>query len=436
MSRTTAFWNSYSLICSTAIETLTKQRTARGASEVAFGATEAEVKALQEAAASGEAALARAGVLNEAEQALEEGLKISKYGGVWTCQSPCMLFRERYAGALAHDPGLMPELEEVENLARKAAASPEDKDLLRAAKRRARALETKLRAVPTPERLSLLGQLKELQSLDPRLASLTPEAFERILSVRKSLDKATGQLLEEILNGNLATREAREASAGAKALEAAQKAGSEIEFIPGYLLRDENSRLITDGILGYRENGVFRVVKIFEAKAGEEAAEKLLAESTRMSKAGWQEVRKYAADAVRADLIESGKLSQAEVKNLEKMTVDQIRKAHPAEYKKMFGNLIAEEAGQARRTLERLAPGGDHPTTLYRVDDAAPLKVSAGPVSTQMTGVVPQNVDPSDLIKGIKAQGLNVDIIKSALTQDELRSLAQSIINQAEKKAL
>jgi hypothetical protein len=419
------------------IETLNKQREAKGAAEVAFGATEAEANTLREAAESGKAALAKVGVLDEAADAVEEGVKISKYGGVWTCHSPCMLFRERYAAALIEQPGLKTELEEVENLAKQAAAHPDDKDLVRYAKRRARVMEAKLRVVPTPDRLAWLGQLKELQSLHPSLANLAPEAFERILSVRKSLDKATGQLLEELLNAGMATREAREAQAGVKAVEAAKKAESAIEFIPGYMLRDENGRLITDGILGYRDkDGVFRVVKVFEAKAGEDAAEKLLEESTRMSKAGWRDLRQYAADAVRDDLIEAGKMSAADVQKLERMTADQVRRAHPAEYKKMFNDLVAEEAGQARRTLERVAPGGDHPTNLYMIDDATPLKVTAGPVSTQMMGVVPANVDPADLIKGIKAQGLNVDIIKSQLTQDELRTIAQSIIDQAATKSL
>jgi Domain of unknown function (DUF4157) len=426
------------LIAKKVIDTLERQRAAHGAAEVAFGATKPEAEALAEAAESGRVALEKAGgdIEKEALESLEESVKISTYGGVWTCHSPCMLFRERYARALEQEPALKKELQEVEDIAKKAAANREDKALVKDAKRRARALEAKLRAVRTPERISFLNQLTELHSVHPSVGAFPPEAFERILSVRQSLDKATGQLLEEMLNAGMATREAREASAGVEAVEAARKAGAELEFLPGYMLRDENGRLITDGILGYRDKDVFRVVQVFESKAGEEAAQKLVAEATKMSKKGWRELRQYAADAVREDLIEGGRLSERQVQSLEKMSADQIRRAYPAEYKKVFNQAMAEEAGQARRTLERLAPGGDNPTNLFRVDDATPMKITAGPVNTQVTGLVPANVDPADLLKGLQAQRLNVDILKSQLTQGELRTIAQSIIDQATARGL
>lgn len=99
--------------------------------------------------------------------------------------------------------------------------------------------------------------------------------------------------------------------------------------------------------------------------------------------------------------------------------------------------MIQDEAGQARRTLERLGPNADEDaTTLYLIDSNEPLQVTAGPVSSQVVGLVPSNVDATDIIKGIKRQGINVDVLKSGLTKDQLRSLAQRIIDQAGKSGI
>lgn len=424
------------------IASLQRQR-ALGGSEAAFGATEKEVAALKDAARSGEEALKKAGVLEEVEAAEEvagPGVKVTKTGELWTCWSPCTRFRARYASALAQEPEFMPELEEVENLAKQAADNPGNKELAREAKRRARVLESKLRGVLTTERVAELGKLTGLRAVDPAVADFAPEAFERILSSRNNLDHATGQLLEELLNSSQATRAARESAAGAKAVSAATKAGSEIEFIPGYLLRDSKNRLITDGILGYREGGKFRIVKIFESKAGEEAAQKLATEAGRMSKAGWAELEQVAADTVREDLKRAGGLSKAGLAKLDGMSAADIKKAYPAQFRKASGKLIQSEAGQARRTLERLAPNADQDaTTLYRIDSNEPLQVTAGPVSSQVVGLVPANVNPKDLreiLAGMKQAGIDADVLKSGLTQDQLRDLAQKIIDSADKSGI
>jgi hypothetical protein len=418
------------------IANLERQR-ALGSGEAAFGATEKEVDALKAAARSGDELMTPERLLGDSEELAEEGTHITKTGELWTCSSPCTQFRSRYAAALAQEETLLPELEDVEKLAKEAADNPGNKELGREAKRRARVLESKLRGVATPARIAELDKLTGLRTVSPAVADFTPEAFERILSSRKNLDHATGQLLEELLNSRQATREAREAAAGTKAVKAAGKAGSEIEFIPGYLLRDSKNRLITDGILGYREGGKFRIVKIFESKAGEDAAQKLATEAGRLSKAGWSELGQVAAENVRADLKGAGGLSKANLAKLDGMSAADIRKAYPAEFRKASGKLIQSEAGQARRTLERLAPNADEDaTTLFRTDSNEPLQVTAGPVSSQVVGLVPGDVDPKDLIKGIQGQGINVNVLKADLTKDELRNLAQSIIDAAGKSGV
>ena len=191
------------------IANLERQRELGGAGEAAFGATEKEVDALKAAARSGDEFMIPERLLGETEEIADEGLHITKKGELWTCSSPCTQFRSRYAAALAQEEEtLLPDLEEVEELAKEAADNPENKELAREAKRRARVLDSKLRGVATPERLAKLGELTGLRAVHPAVADFAPEAFERILSSRKNLDHATGQLLEELLNSRQATRAA------------------------------------------------------------------------------------------------------------------------------------------------------------------------------------------------------------------------------------
>ena len=119
------------------------------------------------------------------------------------------------------------------------------------------------------------------------------------------------------------------------------------------------------------------------------------------------------------------------------MSAADIKKAYPAEFRKASGKLIQSEAGQARRTLERLAPNADQDaTTLFRIDSNEPLQVTAGPVSSQVVGLVPGDVDPKDIVTAIRGQGINADVLKANLTKDELRKLAQSIIDDADKSGI
>ena len=93
-----------------------------GSGEAAFGATEKEVDALKAAARSGDELMTPERLLGDSEELAEEGTHITKTGELWTCSSPCTQFRSRYAAALAQEETLLPELEDVEKLAKEAAA--------------------------------------------------------------------------------------------------------------------------------------------------------------------------------------------------------------------------------------------------------------------------------------------------------------------------
>src|SRR5262249_34623209 len=147
-----------------------------------------------------------------------------------------MLFEEKYARALAQDPQLAAELQDVNRAVREAEEMPVTtaaekrarRDARWEARRRARSLEIKLRKVPTPERLVELERFKSLATGE--LSALEPEQIERVLAFHPDVQKMKGQILEELLNTRMADPAERALAAGEKGLEAARRAGAELEF--------------------------------------------------------------------------------------------------------------------------------------------------------------------------------------------------------------
>ncbi len=402
-------------------------RRERKAGEVATAlshATDAELAELR-AVGTTEKSLGDAGLVREAEAA-DSGIKITR-SGIWICHSPCDLLEQRYARALAQEAKLGEELTEAKKWAKLATDNPENKEFAHEAGRRARALEAKLKRVLTPDRVAQIEKLKGLAK--GGLAEFDPEQLERILAFRPDVNKMKGQMLEEMLNQRMLDPAERAAQAGKRAVAAAQKAGSELEFIPGYKIRGDKGRLLTDGILGYREGNKFRVVKVFEAKAGESSAEKLLEEGGRMSYGDWRELAEEATDDLRTEIL-SGHLDVKERAAIERMSGTDLRKAYRTRYREISKGLLQDEAGQARRTLERLAPGESRKTTTIYVDHE-PMWVTAGPVQTRVSGYLPSNVDTTAMAKGIGEQGIKFDALKATLNQDELLALSQELKDSA-----
>src|SRR5262249_3682371 len=114
-----------------------------------------------------------------------------------------------------------------------------------------------------------------------------------------------GQLLEELLVSRMGDKAAREATAGAKAVQAAKEAKGEIDFIPGHLIRDAEGQMFTDGVLAYRDGNRWHVVTIFESKAGKPSAQKL--------KRAWKDIPRPA------DLAEKQTWQRMSGKQLEKL---------------------------------------------------------------------------------------------------------------------
>jgi hypothetical protein len=89
----------------------------------AAGATEEEVKALQKVAKAAESEAV--GGIGKAVSSVGGEVNVSKSGRLWSCRSPCELFREKYASVFAQSDetskGLLRELEALETQAAKAA---------------------------------------------------------------------------------------------------------------------------------------------------------------------------------------------------------------------------------------------------------------------------------------------------------------------------
>lgn len=165
----------------------------------------------------------------------------------------------------------------------------------------------------------------------PALRSLDEFALDRVL--RKGVNKShiKGQLLEELMESHIVPMVQQRGAHFAFGVPLPE--GKMLQFIPGHVIRSASEKLplqLTDGIMGYRDKGVFHVLGIFEAKAGKEGPReylfsrkrtKLTAEETRELKAValevWEEERDIA--------MELGKPFTRRVEDIEKEVPPQFR---------------------------------------------------------------------------------------------------------------
>lgn len=153
---------------------------------------------------------------------------ISRSGAVWSCQSPCMMMRERFKGLLAREPKYLKRLNEIEKRAAKLAKGAEaDPARLELAKEAA-ALEREMRTTSLPgDWTSPLKDSKGYEALKNRRGSVAAqldhhppgwtgkdearfrygmaEGEEAEAGYRWTLDK-NGALRYEHMDGNLPPR--------------------------------------------------------------------------------------------------------------------------------------------------------------------------------------------------------------------------------------
>lgn len=271
----------------------------------------------------------------------------------------------------------------------------------------------------TPTALSKLATdtFQAMVASNKRLAELDANAIERIL--KKKLSSAVkGQLFEELLENRIAVW--LNDPAGKAALGLTDVAGR-IEFIPGHLITSRSGRQLTDGMLVTRTaNKEYRVLAVFEAKSGADAAQGLSRSRVslgRMSKADKAELRAEAEDAF-AVLTERAKRTGTKVT----MTVDDIMKEIAGE--------TADETGQIRRDIERLYGSATDSGTADEAVfiGAEEVTVHISPKFTRFFGVVPSDVSLTTVAKELQDQGIsNFVALGISYTQKELNDAADLI---------
>lgn len=398
-------------------------------------------------------------------------VNLSKHGDLYTCASPCSVLRDKYATVLAADEGAMNQVVDFERRAteiadaRKAAANDPAKlaqleSDAQKLKQEVAQFEPNLRA-KMPERVAYVKWVESLKGSSKVFDGLDAGALERILKMRPDVQRMKGQLLEELIGSRFADKAAREAAAGKSAVSAATKANSEIEFIPGHLIRDADGKMLTDGVLAYREGGQYKIVAIIESKAGKASAQKLgrawkdiphpssAAEQTTwrtMSKSDLDQLRRtnrgLAKDIetwreVRMEAIEEMRELNPALAN---KSSAQIEKQFASEVDATMDRLPKGESGQARKSMERLLPGAGSPASgiqigTQNVDGSvtfAAANVTASPKTTKLIGVVPDNVPGKSLQRIAQREKIGFELMKDiGISEPDLRAAAEALNDAA-----
>lgn len=256
---------------------------------------------------------------------------------------------------------------------------------------------------------------RELTQAHPTLKLLDEYAIERVLAKGPNTDHLKGQILEELIESRIVPwLRSRE---GGFALGITVPVGKKLEFIPGYLVRDNAGRQISDGLLAYREGQKLIIAAVFEAKAGKQAARELSLKKGGMSsltKAERQELRANAKDVwreQREEALAAGKPF--------KKTLDEVEKEYA----------LSELGGQIRRDVERLADGAR-----IRVGTEA-FNVTISTTRTKFFGVLPRDVRSATVEKQLQESGFNYEIIGADINSKDLTAISEKLKPLAEKLA-
>lgn len=416
----------------------------------------------------------------------EGGTKISRAGHIFVCHSPCEYMLSKYSELLGPEitlereaTSLKSQYKVLEEEASKAAeavrtAPPEKlaeaREAAAAVERKVAAFDEKLAretsysqaqkkfAMLDPaasekllkleknaairfagldaDSLQRLGQL-EADSLN-KLASwgLDSSALERLLAKGANAGHVKGQLLEELLNLKMAQPGELAKHVPPGLLKQLEKQGAKLEFIPGHVIKDADGALITDGIIGYWEGDRLKIVTFFEAKGGAPAARGLRYSWTGIPKAERADLLKTAQnmglEALRKeqqyqDLAEVLSEAAADVKRANKaaakLTLDEVVKQFPNDVERAWSKLPQSEAGQIRKTTERLTEGGG----VLRINGKEVQTATIGGHAPNAVGVLPAGVTEKTLEETMKAGGIRNFERLEDIAQDELNAMANKI---------
>jgi hypothetical protein len=294
------------------------------------------------------------------------------------------------------------------------------------------------------------------------LDKLDRSAIERILGKYPDPGKVKGQLFEELIEVHLRNDLTREGVVGLKAQLAAAKAKSKIEFIPGHRVLDGDGVWFTDGLLVYRDRGVYKVVGMVEGKSGKFTAPKLSRSWEGIPKPSAAVAKRWRAmsrdqierlrktDPKQAKSIEAWKEARAEAierlrtrdPSLRNATSDALEKTHSRKIDAIMKELPQSEAGQLRKSMERLVPNFGKATTKIRIGTEnadgtvtfATVDAVGTPATTKLVGVVPDGVSGNAIRENAKNQGLEFHLIDHlGITEAQLDDAVKAIIDAAKR---
>jgi hypothetical protein len=226
-----------------------------------------------------------------------------------------------------------------------------------------------------------------------------------------------GQLLEELLASRVKSMLGTE---GGRATLAGQRAGAKLEFIEGHRISDAAGRQLSDGILAINEGGRYRIVTVFESKAGTASSRGLRYSYTSLKDLSENDLKLLRMEAIE-ELREQNKAMSG-------LRSAEIESKFPKEVEKMMDELPKTEAGQVRRDIERLVPKvGEKSTTIWV--DGNPVQAVTGARSTKTIGVLPSDVNTAEMTTGFQSEGLRFEAMNLDIKQAELKNLANDLAN-------
>jgi Domain of unknown function (DUF4157) len=259
---------------------------------------------------------------------------------------------------------------------------------------------------------------------DPNVSSKLTALAIGTAGKNKDPQNVKGAIVEEMMNREVQRRV--QTGSGLNDLLPKDIAHSKVKFVrtppdlsdlkPGEAAFVEGDRIkgmvngkllkLSDGMILLRQNEGFRVVTVFEAKAGQRRSSEL-----------------HTTESGREDPTKS--------------EIEELRKVK-AETKK--GKVIqAELGGQIRKDVERLSPEADD-DSVHILVDGKPVAVHSSPKSTRFVGVVPHDLKVSTSVAKLRnpptskqpGEGINFSTLQLVSSQDDVAKAAQAIAQGAQ----
>ncbi|MFD9408802.1 pre-toxin TG domain-containing protein [Streptomyces sp. NPDC059989] len=261
----------------------------------------------------------------------------------------------------------------------------------------------------------IIELLARLRKQFPVLHAIDAPSLLRILEKGPNPGHLKGQLLEELIESRVLPwlRD----PAGAYALGIKGTGRKKIEYIPGHMIRGEDGRQFTDGMLAYRDKGELVPVAVFEVKAGDDVVRDLHLGEGGVSSLTAEERLSFIA-LVKERLKIRQAIAQARGKPFTQ-TFEDVAKEY----------VHAERGGQIRRDIERLSrndvPGRPGLTHLFIGTEQVPIRFTLSQV--KFFGVVPRGAPTRATVRELEREGVAFEAIAADLTSAELDRVAEQL---------